>query len=414
MLFPPTKKRIALILFAVLFAVNILTALFLFTDIQMLTAPKTTIYVDILEVNADELVLTATIEMENTNPFSLSLHDFTITSMTIDDQPIGTLSLPNGEIPAETTKSFTAQETIDFAGADTFRVLKNIISGRLGITLFGFIHKTIPLEIIVIASIDELLNSIHIPTLRLETSFDELTEQGLHFSARVEVYNPNTIEFHINKISVTVLNEQEIEVGSLDIYGSSIQPENSGVFESEGTLLFETIDASVLTFQLEGIAGATIAGINKSVSFSTAVDVTVPDITEFLLLNETIDFKLPVQFKLRPNGLLGTVGFSIYNPSNIPLIGKNLLCSIYRQDGDQRTLLGQKHMSACQIPSKQEVCVKTEILMPYRTVLFAEKGQVIPNNLILQIEGDFSLAGTRQVLPISIEAFVDPHLFRSM
>ena len=89
-----------------------------------------------------------------------------------------------------------------------------------------------------------------------------------------------------------------------------------------------------------------------------------------------------------------------------------MLCSIYRVDGEQKTLLGQEKMESCKILPKDRVCVKTEIIIPYRTYLFAGPLKILPDWIVLTIDGHFSLAGTRQEFPISLNAYVDPTVIR--
>ena len=82
------------------------------------------------------------------------------------------------------------------------------------------------------------------------------------------------------------------------------------------------------------------AGSKKESLIDKNIIEIIPDIKEFVFKGEEIDFKIPVQFKLTLDGILSTVGFSFYNPSNVSLVGDNLRCFIYRSDGEKQTLLG--------------------------------------------------------------------------
>ena len=101
----------------------------------------------------------------------------------------------------------------------------------------------------------------------------------------------------------------------------------------------------------------------------------------------------------------------MYNPSNITLIGENLLCSILRKDGETYSILGEKTMEKCTIHPQDEICVRTDITIPYLEYLRAGKGKLRPDWIVLRIEGDFHIAGTRQAVPISLNAYIDPHIF---
>jgi hypothetical protein len=102
----------------------------------------------------------------------------------------------------------------------------------------------------------------------------------------------------------------------------------------------------------------------------------------------------------------------MYNPSEIPLEGRDLVCKLYRVDGEQMTLLGEKNMDACKIAPNDRVCVKSEIVIPYLKYLLSKPFRILPDWIVLNIEGHFSIAGTRQEFPISLNAYVDPTLVR--
>jgi hypothetical protein len=122
-------------------------------------------------------------------------------------------------------------------------------------------------------------------------------------------------------------------------------------------------------------------------------------------------FQIPVQFKIRLRGIIATVGFKMFNPSEIPLEGRNLECCVYRLDGEQKILLGKKGMEPCKIEPGDIVCVNTEIIIPYRKYIFTGLFKLRPDWIVLNINGFFSIAGTRQEFPISLNAYVDPSLF---
>jgi hypothetical protein len=102
----------------------------------------------------------------------------------------------------------------------------------------------------------------------------------------------------------------------------------------------------------------------------------------------------------------------MFNPSDVPLEGRDLICKIYRVDNEQRILLGEKNMQNCEIAPNDRVCVKSEIIISYISYLLSKPFKLLPDWIVLNIEGHFSIAGTRQEFPISLNAFVDPTLFR--
>lgn len=406
------SKKIFVILVAIFTIINLVVAIIIFADIEIISAPKTEVFINIAEVGADSILLEASIKMTNSNNFEITLSDMEIISTTKDNTNIGNISIQGGNIPPDSTQEFTAIERINFKG-DDFSELNSTISGKIAVTFLGFIKKTIPIEITVHTSINELIENFQAPTLTVKADFDNLTNKGLNFTATIEVYNPNDIEFGIDQLSVVAKTENSTEVGRLNIIGDVIKPKESSIFQSTGNLMFDALDANILIFTIKGIARGRVGGIEKSISFETDTKVVIPDIIDFIFKNEKIDFQIPVQFKLRLNGIHSTVGFKIYNPSEIPLVGKDLVCSIFRLDGEKMTLLGQENMETCSIAPKNRVCVKTEMTIPYLKFFLTGSLKILPDWIILRIDGNFSIAGTRQAFPISLNAYVDPHLIKN-
>ena len=94
----------------------------------------------------------------------------------------------------------------------------------------------------------------------------------------------------------------------------------------------------------------------------------------------------------------------VFNPSEIPIIGKNLVYRVYRLDDDSTTLLVEHDMDPYEISPKTEILVNEEILISYRKFFLSAGFKLLPN----------WIAGTRQALLISINAYFDPHLIRTL
>ena len=406
------KRKIISSITILLLIINIIVAIVIFVDIQIIEAPKTNVYVNILEVTSEEILLETTIEMLNPNIFEISFKELKMKTTTKDNKKIGEITFDGGNIPSHQTKTFYSKDKIYFQDEGDFSIIKNKISGRIGVSFLGFIRKTIPIEVSVLTSIKQIIDSIDIPKIAMELDFDNLTSEGIEFTVKVNLYNPTKIEFGIDEFSIIAKTEKKEEVGRLVIFGDIVKPKESSFFTSKGSLHYNAFDSDRIIFTLNGIAIGKIGGLEKRINISTEAELVIPDITEFIFKNEPIDFQIPVQFKLRLRGIVSTVGFKIYNPSDIPLEGRNLVCSIYRLDGDKKTMLGQEQMESCKILPKNRVCVKTVIIIPYRTYLFSGPIRLLPDWIILTIDGDFSIAGTRQEFPVSLNAYVDPAIFK--
>lgn len=405
------KKKLLIILGA-LIIFNGIIAGFLVYDIQVFQPPQTSVFIEVLGVNSEEILLNAKINITNPNPFQLSVTNFQVLTMTLSDIEIGNIIIPGGTINSTSTQTFTAEERFKFNGLD-FNLLKNTVSSTIGINILGIIQKTIPFEIVVITSIQELLNTLKPPEITVTATFDEITEEGLSFSAELDVFNPNTFEFSIEDLVLNITTEKDIDVGNLIIHGNTVEPKETQTFLATGVVDFDVLDAEMLFFKIQGRAGARVGGIEKSIPFTMAASFEIPSISDFILLNNDIEFAIPLQFRCTINGILGTIGFNIYNPSNITLVGSNLICKLYRLDAGQETLLAEKEMESCEIEARNRICIRTELLISYRDFFNFRFGHLLADWIILRIEGDFSLLGTRQVIPIALNAFVDPHIFRN-
>jgi len=408
-----TKKKVFTIFLIILMLANIVTAIVIFSDIQIIQAPEINMQLKVVDITAEDLSLDIEMDVNNPNSFEISIEDFDILSMTDNEDIISEIQIEGGSILSGKTKRFSVSDEIQFNKDSDFKILNSKITGKIGVNFLGFIKKTIPIELNVKTSVEELIKNINIPEMDLEFIFDDLTDDGLEFTAGINVYNPNNVGVTIEELTLHAINDFEEEVGSFKISGGNIKPNDESYFTSSGVLLYDLIDSKKLILRLSGDASLNIAGMNKKLSLSTEISVILPDIQEFIFQNENVRFYIPVQFKMTLKGILASVGFKYYNPSNITLIARNINCSIYRVDEDEKTNLGIQPMDSCIIDPKEEVCVKTQILIPYRKYLKAGNRRILPDWIVLTIEGDFAIAGTRQAFPISLNAYVNPNIFKN-
>ncbi len=405
-------KKLKLIL-VTLIIINIIFASIIFIDIQFFESPDIEMKVDILNVNSEEIIIGTNIEINNPNNFDIIVSNLDVESRTDDDKKIGEISIEGGNVLSNSKKTFKSIDNLSFK-SNKFKVLKNTVNTKIGVKILGIIQKTIPLKITVITSMDELFNKLEQPDIEVQTTFDELTINGINFSTSVKLYNPTGFEFKIDNLLLDIITDQNKNVGQIEVKGDVIKPESGEIFTSRGNIRYEALDAKKLYMNVKGVAGVKIAGVTQEISFSADSSFDIPDIKDFIFDNKTIDFGLPIQLRFTLRGILGTVGFSIYNPSSIPITAKNIFCNIYRLDGENETLLGKEEMKPCEIGPKDKICLKTEVLIPYRTFLFSRSGKILPDWIILRITADFAINGTRQAFPISLNGYVDPHLLKNM
>jgi len=403
-------KKILVIIVSALILINVIVGAFLFLDIQILKAPV--IHADIypIELTPDQILLEARINVTNPNPFDISVENFKVVSTTSDGYEIGQFFIAGGNIPPNKEKTFTAQDELRFSNHD-FTLIKNTITVDIGITILGIIKKTIPFEMTVDASLTNITNTIAVPVIHLQATVDDITRDGVQFSGTLDAYNPNSFEIFIENLSLKMQTEKNVDVGIVNLTGGILKPEGSLSIDVKGTLLFKVLDAKQILVNLSGRAGIQAAGIKKSIPFSVDIQFIVPDPGTLLSLNDTFNFILSGDFKLRARGVLCTIEFTIYNPSKIPLDARNLICSIFRFDNNKTRLLGTQNMSPCTVEPKNEVCVSTQIRLPYSTFLFSGAHRILPDWFILTIKGNFSISGVNRSLPFAITGNLSPHLF---
>ncbi len=404
-------KKTKLVLVA-LIILNVVFASIIFIDIQFFKSPDIMMEIDILDVNSEEIILGTNIEISNPNNFEIIVSNLDVKSKTDDGKKIGEISIEGGTVHSNSEKIFESIDNLSFK-SNKFKILENTVNTRIGVKILGFIEKSIPLKITVTTSLEKLFEKLKQPDIEVHTSFDEITKDGLNFSTSIDLYNPTNFEFKVDSFILDIITNENKNVGKIEVKGDTIKPDSKEVFNSKGNINYEALDADELNMIIRGIAGAKIAGITQNISFSADASFDIPKIKDFIFNNETIDFGLPLQFKFRLNGVLGTVGFRMYNPSNIPLLADNLVCRIYRLDEEEETLIGKEAMDPCEIAPRNLTCVRTQILIPYKTFLFSGSKKILPDWIVLRINADFSVSGTKQVFPISINGFVDPHLFKN-
>jgi len=403
-------NKLLKIIIVTLIIINLILMSLLFYDFQFFESPETYVTVDVIKIDSEELVLQTKMDITNNNSFDLLVTNFKVISKTLNGIKIGEISINGGLVLAKNKKTFISENKFSFED-QSFKILKNEISCKIGINLFGIIQKTIPINIVVYTSIEKILDNLDIPVLNVETFFNDIYYNGLNFSASINIYNPTNFEYTIENLNLNLKTDENMSVGNITIFGDTISPKSSLTFSSKGTVSFSALDAKILYVNINGIAGVKIAGLYQKINLSTVTTVKIPNIQEFIFQNQTIDFYIPVQIKLTLRGILINLGFKFFNPSNIPLLANNLVCYVYRSDGEKLTLLGEKSMNACELFPNNTVCVETQVIIKYIKYFTSIVGKILPDWLVIKVRGDFSIAGTRQAFPITLNAYIDPHIF---
>jgi len=405
------KINIEILFVIIIIFINILVGgLFLYIFFTV-DSPDIHAEVTISSLTSESINFDTNLDIDNPNFFDLYIEDIIVVSENNNGEEFTSFSFKGGKVSGNDKETFSTTKSIELDG-NVPRILKNKIIIGVKIVCFGFIEKNIPVELIVDVSLDEFLDKLKIPDIIIKAGIKELTEEGLIFVTNIEINNPTDIELSIKDIVLDLKTDNGSKVGEMDLRGGTLPPRGKIILDASGNIMFKALDAKNININLLGKATANIAGLTQSINLSASAILEIPDLSELLnFKNESFDFYLGTEFKIRVRGLITTVNLKVYNPSSIPLQLKDLVCYVYGVNGEKKDLITEKEMESCVLASKNEVCISTKLKIPYLKVLMSGKLRIFPQWLSISIVGNFHIEGTNQSIPISISGYVDPHIF---
>lgn len=409
------QKLLTSILF-VLIIINIIAMSIIFLDIQVITAPETTVSLNIIELNQDSLTLNTSLNLKNPNLIAMGVTDIQILIKTSNNTVIGTFMLPGGYIDGGSEQIFLAEETISLSAnsINEFKVIVATISANIKVEFLGIIEKTIPLKVILNTALEEVFDSIAIPTIGLSASVDEVNEKGVILTGNLNIFNPNPFSLTIDNLSIIIASSDKTPVGSLKIASGIVPPQESKIFPFIAEGNYTLFNKDILTIEIDAEAGAIIAGLHQTVSFGTQAELEIPDIRELLSIEDVLSVTLTGSLRLSLRGIQTRISLLLDNPSTLPLEIENTILLISRIDDEERSIILQNNMTVCTIGAQNQTCLEVEVTIPYRELLSKVQRKFLPDYLAITILGDATLEGINQSLPLEINGFIDPHLFRKL
>jgi LEA14-like dessication related protein len=406
------KITIGVLLLVVLILINAVIGGVLVFFIQDIHEPKIDVEFNLSQLTTDEMRFTARISMENDNQFDLLIKNLNIIGKTTDGIIILDIEFTGGRIAAKQQRIFTANETVSFSGELSSKIYASI-QGIFGVNIAGILEKTIPFHINITASFQDLFNNISSPTISLLAEVTEITGDGVLFKGIVSVENPNFFEMSLENFTTRVETEKGESVGEISKLQGKILPNTTSQFAFNGILSYDALNAKILILRFRGNAGIHVMGIDKTIELSTMAQIPIPDIKELLFHNESLGITISLDVKVRVRGFLTTIGLTLNNPSKIPLQANDLLCSIYGLTGGHQKMIAQKPMEPTSVEPIEVDYVEAQLLVPYIKIFTSGTKKIFPDWFVIQIEGNFSLVGVNQSIPVSINATINPHLLRS-
>ena len=400
------KKTIIAIFLALLLIIDIVAAALIFIDIQVMTFPQTTIRIDVIDINSDEIIIRHDIQLYNPNSFEVILQNIQIVATTTTGEEVTNLTIDGGSIPGHSNRSFTANDRIVMKG-NLSEILTSKLTGIVGINLLGIIKKTIPLEITVLTSLKEALKNISLPTITVRTEFENITRNAVNITAEIDVTNPNPFDIFINNFILNITTETGTNVGNFIIPGSEITAENAITIHGSGTVIIEALDAKKLYINLYTEVGANIAGINKSLPVSSEIEITIPDLNEFVPADKPLELELKPDLQLAQGGLKSKMTLEVINPTKIPFFATDIVVIYYGVKNNQKYYVAEGSLGSGEFIPESTTFFYGEALLLYSKLINLTGQVTFPDMIFAQLRVNVSLSGTQLSIPVSIGSYID-------
>ncbi|MBN1280700.1 MAG: hypothetical protein JXA00_03535 [Candidatus Thermoplasmatota archaeon] len=405
------KRKLIAVLLVIFFILNVVAAAFLFLDIQVLEFPQTTIRIDVIEITADEVIVHHDLQLYNPNSFEMILQDFEILATTPEGEEVTRMIIEGGSIPGQSNASFSADDRITMKG-DLSGLLTTRISGTVGLNVFGIIRKTIPLELTVLTSLKDVVQKIAVPTIAVHANVGTITREAVELLVDIDVSNPNTIPLNINDVLLSITNEKGTSVGTFTIADAQIPAEDAITLHGLGTVLVDALNAKQLFLTLSAAAGAAIAGMNKTLPIETTIDVTIPDLTDYLPEDTFLELAIRVDLRLARGGLHGNMTLEVINPTKLPFVIKDILVDYYGVKKNQKYFVAQGPLGSGELVPENTTYFYGDILIPIVKLLNLSRRPLFPDMMFAQLRAKLTLFGLDIALPVAIGSYVDIKLLR--
>ena len=403
------RKKIIILLVIVAIFYIVIGALLLL-NIQLMESPDILVEIEVSDINSENAVINTIINVYNPNSFDIIARNLNIVITTQDDYEVANVLIEGGKIGSNKNKTITEDLTIAFNGHSPERLISRI-SGDVGANIL-FIEKTIPLKVGVVTSIENLLNEIAAPSISAEINIDDITTDYINLSAEITAYNPNPFDININDISAEIKTDSGEKVGILDVSSGIITGKEYTELNASGWLLLKALNAKKLIINMEGVAGATVAGFEKNLPLDISTVVNIPDLEEILLPKDypTV-LSIKVDGKLTLKGFLSNATLVVNNTLKVDLALRNTTIKMLVAHGDDEQLLGETTI-------EEEIIVKagntknvnSEIIIPFSKILSADL--LSADWLLISVSADLTIRGLDAAVYLEIRGYQDIHMLR--
>lgn len=401
------KKTIVVILIVILLILNMVGVALIYTNVQVLKFPETTLRIDLIEINSEEAVLHHDLQIHNPNPFDLILQDLRILATTSDGVQVADLTVDGGTIPAGANRSYSSDDIISLKG-NLSGTLTSKVTGTAGVDILGVIKKTIPLEITVLTSLHDILEKLTLPTMTVHADIGDITSDAITMNVAIDVTNPNTFTIMIHTITLNATTDTGKSEGSFTIDGADIPAGQTVTLSGQGAILFDAFNAKHLLISISTQIGVAIAGYNKTLPFSSTVDITIPPLKDYFTKDHPIDLALLVDFRFKLGGIHGAVTVSLDNPTVMPLYATDIRIDYYRVDNGKKTFLLRTNISGGPFPPHAMTNYTGEFLLPFKLLIKPLVYKtILPDALFARLNVNFTVFGVNTSFWVGIGSDVD-------
>lgn len=389
--------------------ISSIISIVIFSSLAGISTPNVTVKIDAIQLSENNVSVSITMNLDNQNPYSLTLHDLTVELTSSQGTEIGKFTFSKKTIPSHETITMKTNGSFDFKG-EAIEEFKSEISGDFGIELFGFYSFSLPINITVITDPSLALNTILLPTISLDTTINSVNETGVSLNGSIIVDNQNDFSIRLSNPLITIDHNQTTVFTHITLNDTKIKPKSKTVVPFTSFIGYELFNIGKISATIESDINISVAGTFLTKPFTASAEVNIPDISTFILNNERIEVSLSADFDMSLSGLNMNVGFNVYNPTDIPLSASELDIIIYRVDNNSETLIAQDTLRDCPISTQNETCLKTTFKLPLLSFI-PLIGDGIPDWFLLTITGDFTIADSNQKIPIQLNGFLDGNIF---
>ena len=174
-----------------------------------------------------------------------------------------------------------------------------------------------------------------------------------------------------------------------------------------GSVIIEALDAKKLLITLHAEAGANVAGINKSLPFSSEIEITIPDLNEFVPPDKYLELELKPDLQLAQGGLKSNMTLEAINPTKIPFYLSDIVVVYYGVTNNQKYYIAEASLGSGEYVPEATTFFYGETVLLYSKLINLDEKQILPDWIFAQLKVNVSLSGTHLSAPISIGTYVD-------